>query len=120
VSHRHGVSRPAGPVGPDRVRENLRISIGFDSRAVAEARRLVLAGVEVPCDRGLAGYSDAELVCHAVPDALLGAAGGDDIGALFPSDDPAWADASSLELLRQVWHGLASEGWEIANVDAFV
>ena len=81
--------------------ERLRVGIGFDAHAFADGRRLVLAGVEIPSARGLAGHSDADLVSHAVTDALLGAAGGADIGELYPSDDPALAGASSVALLRR-------------------
>jgi 2-C-methyl-D-erythritol 2,4-cyclodiphosphate synthase len=99
---------------------DLRVGIGFDAHALRERRRLVLAGVEIPSDLGLEGHSDADLISHAVTDALLGAAGGEDIGSLFPSDDPAYADASSIELLRSAWAELAARGWEIVNVDALV
>lgn len=98
----------------------MRVGIGFDAHAFADGRRLVLAGVEVPHGRGLAGHSDADLVSHAVTDALLGACGGDDIGALFPSDDPALKDASSIDLLHRAWSELAARGWSIVNVDAVV
>jgi 2-C-methyl-D-erythritol 2,4-cyclodiphosphate synthase len=97
-----------------------RVGIGFDAHAFADGRRLILAGVEIPGARGLAGHSDADLVCHAVTDALLGACGGEDIGALFPSDDPALKDAASVELLRRAWGRLAENGWSIVNVDAVV
>lgn len=100
--------------------DDLRVGIGFDAHAFADGRVLVLAGVAIPGARGLAGHSDADLVCHAVTDALLGAAGGEDIGALFPSDDPALDGASSLELLRIAWAALAGQGWQIRNVDAIV
>ena len=100
--------------------DDLRIGIGFDAHAFADGRRLVLAGVEIPGPRGLEGHSDADLVSHAVTDALLGAAGREDIGALFPSDDPALAGASSIELLRQAWREIAEDGWSIVNVDAVV
>jgi 2-C-methyl-D-erythritol 2,4-cyclodiphosphate synthase len=100
--------------------DELRVGIGFDAHAFADGGRLVLAGVEVPHDRGLAGHSDADLVAHAVTDALLGAAGGADIGSLFPSDDARLAGASSIGLLRQAWNALAAQGWRIVNVDAVV
>ena len=100
--------------------ERLRVGIGFDAHAFADGRRLVLAGVEIPSARGLAGHSDADLISHAVTDALLGAAGGADIGELYPSDDPALAGASSVELLRRAWATLAERGWRIVNVDAIV
>jgi 2-C-methyl-D-erythritol 2,4-cyclodiphosphate synthase len=97
-----------------------RIGIGFDAHAFAAGRALVLAGVEIPYERGLVGHSDADLVSHAVTDALLGAAGKDDIGTLYPSDDPSLEGASSIDLLAEVWRTLAAEGWAIVNVDAVV
>src|SRR5438552_3532704 len=100
--------------------DDLRVGIGFDAHAFVDGRRLVLAGVEVPHPRGLAGHSDADLIAHAVTDALLGAAGGEDIGSLFPSDDPGLEGASSIELLRDAWAALAGQGWSIVNVDAIV
>jgi 2-C-methyl-D-erythritol 2,4-cyclodiphosphate synthase len=100
--------------------DDLRVGIGFDAHAFADGRRLVLAGVEVPHARGLAGHSDADLIAHAVTDALLGAAGGEDIGSLFPSDDPKLEGASSLALLTEAWRALAGQGWSIVNVDAIV
>jgi 2-C-methyl-D-erythritol 2,4-cyclodiphosphate synthase len=100
--------------------DDLRVGIGFDAHAFGDGGRLVLAGVEVPHARGLVGHSDADLVAHAVTDALLGAAGGEDIGSLFPSDDPALAGASSIRLLGEAWAALAAAGWSIVNVDAVV
>lgn len=100
--------------------DDLRVGAGFDAHAFAEGRRLVLAGVEVEHARGMAGHSDADLVSHAVTDALLGAAGREDIGHLFPSDDPALEGASSIDLLGRVWQGLARDGWAIVNVDAIL
>jgi 2-C-methyl-D-erythritol 2,4-cyclodiphosphate synthase len=100
--------------------DDLRVGIGFDAHAFADGRRLVLAGVEVPHARGLAGHSDADLVAHAVTDALLGAAGGGDIGSLFPSDDPKLEGVSSLALLGEAWQTLARRGWSIVNIDAIV
>ena len=78
--------------------EELRVGTGFDAHAFADGRPLVLAGVTIPHTRGLVGHSDADLVSHAVTDALLGAAGGGDIGELYPSDDPSLAGASSIDL----------------------
>jgi 2-C-methyl-D-erythritol 2,4-cyclodiphosphate synthase len=77
-----------------------RIGIGYDSHRLAEGRRLVLGGVEIPHDRGLAGHSDADVVTHAVIDALLGAAGLGDLGSLFPPDEEQWRDADSIDMLR--------------------
>jgi 2-C-methyl-D-erythritol 2,4-cyclodiphosphate synthase len=80
----------------------------------------VLCGVELDHDRGLAGHSDADVAVHALIDALLGAAGMGDIGRLFPDDDPAYRDASSIELLATVAAGVAEAGWRIENVDVTV
>jgi 2-C-methyl-D-erythritol 2,4-cyclodiphosphate synthase len=98
----------------------MRVGIGFDAHAFAAGRRLVLAGVEIPAERGLEGHSDADLVSHAVTDALLGAAGMEDIGHLFPSDDPALRGAVSIDLLREAWGQIRARGWELVNVDAIV
>ena len=103
-------SRDRRPAGRRRVRRP----------CVRHGRRLVLAGVEIEHARGLVGHSDADLVAHAVTDALLGAAGREDIGHLFPSDDPALEGASSIDLLARVWAELAAAGWAIVNVDAIV
>ena len=77
-----------------------RIGIGYDSHRLAEGRRLVLGGVEIPHERGLAGHSDADVVTHAVIDALLGAVGLGDLGSLFPPDEEQWRDADSIDMLR--------------------
>jgi 2-C-methyl-D-erythritol 2,4-cyclodiphosphate synthase len=95
----------------------MRTGIGFDSHRFAEGRRLVLGGVEVPHSRGLAGHSDADVLTHAVIDALLGAAGLGDIGRHFPDTDERWRDADSLQLLRAVTGMLAAP---VVNVDATV
>jgi 2-C-methyl-D-erythritol 2,4-cyclodiphosphate synthase len=102
------------------VADELRVGIGFDAHAFVAGRPLVLAGVEIPSPRGLAGHSDADLLAHAVADALLGAAGGEDIGALFPSEDERLRGARSVELLARVWRDLATAGWSIVNVDAIL
>ena len=101
-------------------RDDLRVGIGFDAHAFARGRPLVLAGVTIPAERGLDGHSDANLVSHAVTDALLGAAGMEDIGHLFPSDDPALAGASSIGLLGRAWERVQAAGWAVVNVDAIV
>jgi 2-C-methyl-D-erythritol 2,4-cyclodiphosphate synthase len=93
--------------------DDLRVGIGFDAHAFAGGRPLVLAGVTIPSDRGLEGHSDADLVSHAVTDALLGAAGMEDIGHLFPSDDPALAGASSIALLGRAWERVQAGGWAL-------
>jgi 2-C-methyl-D-erythritol 2,4-cyclodiphosphate synthase len=93
------------------------VGIGFDSHRFAEGRRLVLGGVEVEHDRGLAGHSDADVLAHAVIDALLGAAGSGDIGTLFPDDEALWEGADSIDLLRTVVGTVAGR---IVNIDATV
>jgi 2-C-methyl-D-erythritol 2,4-cyclodiphosphate synthase len=93
----------------------MSVGVGYDSHRFAEGRRLVLGGVEVDHPRGLAGHSDADVLAHAVIDALLGAAGQGDIGALFPDDDEVWRDADSIDLLRTAVGTIAGR---IVNVDA--
>jgi len=94
--------------------------IGWDSHRLVEGRRLVLGGVEIEHDRGLAGHSDADVLCHSVTDALLGAACLGDIGQHFPDDDPRWEGADSVALLRHAGSLLAAEGWEVTGVDTTV
>ena len=98
----------------------VRTGIGYDAHPFAPDRRLVLGGVEVPHELGLQGHSDADVLTHAVIDALLGAAALGDIGVHFPDDDPAYAGADSLELLRRTVALVADEGFDVANVDATV
>jgi 2-C-methyl-D-erythritol 2,4-cyclodiphosphate synthase len=100
--------------------EEMRVGIGVDAHAFAEGRKLLLGGVEIPHDRGLQGHSDADVVCHAATDAILGAAGLEDIGHLFPPGDPAYAGASSLGLLGQAGEQVRAGGWELVNLDAVV
>ena len=98
----------------------MRIGHGYDVHRLVPDRRLVLGGVEVPFERGLLGHSDADVLTHAVMDALLGAAALGDIGQHFPDHDPAYAGADSLVLLDQVTVLLAERGWRVGNVDATV
>jgi 2-C-methyl-D-erythritol 2,4-cyclodiphosphate synthase len=98
----------------------VRTGLGFDTHAFAAGRPLILGGVAVPHEQGLAGHSDADVLTHAVIDALLGAAGLGDIGERFPDTDATWAGADSLGLLRTVVGELGEQGWEIGNVDATV
>ena len=97
-----------------------RTGIGIDSHAFAPGRRLVLGGVEIPHDQGLQGFSDADVLAHAITDALLGAAGLGDIGRHFPDTDEAWRDADSMELLRTVVARVHEEGYAVEHVDATV
>lgn len=98
----------------------MRVGIGYDVHRFAEGRRLILGGIELANDRGLEGHSDADVLLHAIMDALLGAAALGDIGHHFPPSDMRWKDASSLMLLRQVHTLLAQHGWRVGNVDATV
>jgi 2-C-methyl-D-erythritol 2,4-cyclodiphosphate synthase len=98
-----------------------RAGIGYDCHRLEEGRRLVVGGVEVPdAQRGLAGHSDADVLAHAVIDALLGAAGLGDIGQHYPDTDERWRDADSLELLREICDFLEEHGWSVRHVDATV
>ena len=98
----------------------VRTGLGIDTHALAAGRPLILGGVDIPHEEGLAGYSDADVLTHAVIDALLGAAALGDIGQHFPDTDPRFKDADSLELLRTVVAYVGERGWAIGNVDATV
>jgi len=97
----------------------MRIGMGYDIHRLVAGRRLVLGGVEIPHVKGLLGHSDADVLTHALCDALLGAAGLGDIGIHFPDTDPAWAGIDSLKLLKRVRNMIAPE-WDVANIDATV
>ena len=96
----------------------LRIGHGYDVHQLTEGRKLILGGVEIPYERGLLGHSDADVLTHAVMDALTGAARLGDIGQLFPNTDPAYAGAPSLGLLAQVGRLLREKGYAVVNIDA--
>lgn len=98
----------------------MRIGHGYDVHRLAEGRRLILGGVDIPWEKGLLGHSDADVLTHAVMDALLGAAGLGDIGKHFPDTDPAYAGADSLKLLEHVVELLKEQGFSVGNVDATV
>jgi len=98
----------------------MRVGVGYDVHRLVNGRRLVLGGVEIPFDKGLDGHSDADVLVHAIIDALLGATGLGDIGIHFPSSDPRYKDISSVSLLRQVVSLLGAEGWVVRNIDASV
>ena len=98
----------------------MRTGIGIDTHRFEDGRRLVLGGVEIPGERGLAGHSDADVLTHAVVDALLGAASLGDIGELFPDTDELWRDADSMALLRDVLGRVQAAGWAVAHVDTTV
>lgn len=96
----------------------MRIGHGYDVHRLVPGRRLILGGVDIPWEMGLLGHSDADVLVHAVMDAILGAAGEGDIGRLFPDSDPAYAGADSLKLLEQVVARVRGKGWQVENVDA--
>ncbi len=98
----------------------LRIGQGFDVHRLVADRRLLLGGVDIPHDLGLLGHSDADVLLHAIIDALLGAVGAGDIGHWFPPDDPRWLDADSRELLRQVVASPQLADWQLVNLDATI
>jgi 2-C-methyl-D-erythritol 2,4-cyclodiphosphate synthase len=98
----------------------VRTGLGIDSRRFVLGRRLILGGVDIPHTHGLDGHSDADVLAHAITDAILGAASMGDIGTHFPDTDPEFKDADSLLLLREIVRRVASEGWRVEHVDATV
>jgi 2-C-methyl-D-erythritol 2,4-cyclodiphosphate synthase len=98
----------------------LRVGIGIDAHALAEGVPLVLGGVAIEHPRGLAGHSDGDVIAHALIDALLGAAGLGDIGALFPSSDERWQGAASLDLLARAYGEVRDAGWTLVNADCIL
>ena len=98
----------------------MRIGHGYDVHRLVEGRKLILGGVEIPFEKGLDGHSDADVLVHAVMDALLGAAALGDIGILFPDNDDAYLGADSVELLKKVRDVLQEHGWKPGNLDATV
>mgnify|MGYP003945577563 CR=1 FL=1 len=96
---------------------NFRTGFGYDVHRFSNERKLILGGVEIPFDKGLAGHSDADVLLHAVCDSLLGAAGFKDIGHQFPDTDPEYKNISSIVLLKRSFELIKSKGWEIANID---
>lgn len=98
----------------------MRIGHGYDVHKLVEGRKLILGGVCIPWEKGLLGHSDADVLTHALMDALLGAAALGDIGHLFPDNDPAFEGADSIELLRRVCAVLGENGWRVGNVDCTV
>ena len=99
---------------------NLRIGHGYDVHRLTEGRKLILGGVEIPWEKGLLGHSDADVLAHAVMDALTGAARLGDIGKLFPDTDPAFKGADSRELLREAWRRIQAKGYTLGNVDVTI
>ncbi len=95
----------------------MRVGLGVDAHALVEGVPLVLGGVEIESERGLAGHSDGDVIAHALINAILGAAGLGDIGSLFPSGEPEWEGASSLDLLARAYAQVREAGWQLANAD---
>ena len=100
--------------------DTVRVGVGYDIHRLVEGRRLVMGGIEVPHEKGLLGHSDADVVLHAVTDAVLGAAGLPDIGDLFPDADPAYKDADSRKLLADAMEKVRTKGFVVNNVDVIV
>ncbi len=99
---------------------NVRAGIGYDVHPLVPGRKLVLGGIDIPFDKGLGGWSDADVLTHAIIDALLGAAALGDIGSHFPAGEPQYKDISSLALLERVKGELVENGWRVGNVDATI
>ena len=97
---------------------SMRVGIGYDSHRLVPGRPLILGGVQVPFEKGLQGHSDADVLLHAIGDALCGAAGLPDIGQMFPDTDQKWKGADSRELLREMARRVGEAGWQVGNVDA--
>jgi 2-C-methyl-D-erythritol 4-phosphate cytidylyltransferase/2-C-methyl-D-erythritol 2,4-cyclodiphosphate synthase len=105
---------------PDRLGDRVRVGTGYDFHRMVDGRPLVLGGVTIPFDRGLLGHSDADAICHALTDAVLGAAAAGDIGRHFPDTDPEWAGAASIDLLRRAARIAGTRGYAVTNVDVVV
>jgi 2-C-methyl-D-erythritol 2,4-cyclodiphosphate synthase len=99
---------------------NIRIGNGYDIHRLVTARPLILGGVTIPHELGLLGHSDADVLTHAIMDAMLGALSLGDIGHYFPPNDPQWAGADSLKLLEQVHQLIQKDGWRIGNIDSVI
>jgi len=98
----------------------MRIGMGYDSHRFAEERKLIIGGVEIPYEKGLLGHSDADVLCHAITDAIIGALGLGDIGNHFPDTDPKWKDAVSIELLKSVVEMARMNGYAVAWIDSTI
>jgi len=97
-----------------------KIGIGRDIHRLVPDRKLFLGGLEIPHEKGLLGHSDGDVLCHAIIDALLGAAAMGDIGEIFPPSDPQWKNANSLVLLKKAWNIVREEGWNLVNLDCII
>ena len=99
---------------------NIRIGNGYDIHQLVPERKLILGGIEIPHTLGLLGHSDADVLTHAIMDALLGALGMGDIGHYFPPSDPKWKGANSMVLLEQIKEIIQAQGWSVGNIDSTV
>ena len=98
----------------------MKIGIGYDSHRLVEGRKLIIGGVEIPFEKGLAGHSDADVLCHAITDAIIGALGLGDIGVHFPDTDQKWKDASSIQMLSQIIELVKQKGFDLHYIDSIV
>jgi len=98
----------------------MRVGLGYDVHRLVEGRKLILGGIDIPFEKGLLGHSDADVLIHAICDALLGAAGLDDIGVHFPDTDPAYRDISSIKILRKTFQMVRSKNFSVVNIDTVI
>ncbi len=98
----------------------MRIGIGYDSHRLVEGRKLILGGIDIPFEKGLIGHSDADVLCHAITDAVMGALGLGDLGKYFPDTDPRWKDASSIQMLKEIIDITRMNGYEVTWVDSVI
>jgi 2-C-methyl-D-erythritol 2,4-cyclodiphosphate synthase len=98
----------------------LRIGIGYDSHKLGKGRKLIIGGITIPFEKGLIGHSDADVLCHAITDSIIGALGLGDIGKHFPDTDPNWKDSSSIELLKYIVELTRANGYEVSWIDSCV
>lgn len=100
--------------------KGLRTGVGYDSHRLVKERKLIIGGIEIPYEKGLLGHSDGDVLCHAIIDSILGAAGMPNIGELFPDSDPAWKDARSTDLLKKVITEINKKGLKILWIDSVI
>ena len=98
----------------------MRVGLGYDVHRLVEDRKLILGGIDIPFEKGLLGHSDADVLIHAICDAILGAAGLGDIGVHFPDTDPAYKDISSIKILRKTFQMMRSKGFSVVNIDTVI
>ncbi len=98
----------------------MKIGIGYDSHRLVKGRKLIIGGVEIPFEKGLAGHSDADVLCHAITDAIIGALGLGDIGVHFPDTDQKWKDASSIQMLSRITELVKQKGFDLHCIDSII